>query len=1632
MKNEDVEEEHSGSKMDTVKQLVVICISLGCVYGAPATGNLDVESFQHKGLLVHRYSAEDNCYISSLADFNDTRSEQENLSGVFKYRLEPTSEINRQYFSYTATASLKRVCSGAENILWSEIHVDDEQMTRQKRGCTVQCSYCESEQEGSDDDVSEVADAPPSILSSSDVEQEWMEPRREEHGEESIFAVSDAEEFDLEEEVAQKEGSSSKHNEAKMTDDVFTNIKMEVSRWYDDQNAINMLKLLYRDHVPNLFKLHNFCNTMDLLNELITYGALSSSDPTIIYDTIKATCQFGLETKIKCKIPSCPNIREVEVSKFTPYRQKLMKLGISLSPEDVRKISAIYNTPVKKYADNWSLIIDLETRMILCEDKMDTFKDKLRENGIFAANCLTEDGELKPTASKRRKLMLEGDRDTVIKNYLLKRQKNLCCRVNRFTPATLRTLYQVDIANMFTDLELLKENKEEGKLVTLQELLDVIKSTPACRTLIEGEGGIGKSTLLRYLAYNWANESDKTFEEMVQLALKLGFVYLDEPHSKTDFEQCFTAPHKLIAESLVGFYISKLCQTAGLENNCAEDLKLLLTPLDEDEWEIIKESEYLQMARTFTMQFLGANVGKFFIHWLTKDLSTYRSLMKNYLTSVKAEHQVFVEEALIDHMTKTHLKIQPHVNGICKSLMRFIHHINPSLEVFEDEHFIKLTRIIYDMKLRPSVTPPHFKSLCNKMSPEEKGKMLAHILFAIRDETYMLENIIPEVCADDDIKYLTAEYKKLDMHYDIRHYKVFNKSSITALFLIHLLTNSPKLEELNLNFCITGDIMNDMIRELSGREINLVLQSLYINDNNLSTFNGASLASLMSISPQLIQLKLSNCSLTGDIMNDMIRELSGSGIKLGLESLDINDNNLSAINGASLASLMLFTPQLIKLKSSNCSLTGDIMNDMIRELSGRGIKLGLQYLNIDGNNLSKINGASLASLITPILDMLHLSNCNLTGDIMNDMIRELSGSGIKLGLESLHIDGNNLSKINGASLASLITPILDMLHLSNCNLTGDIMNDMIRELSGRGIKLGLQFLSIDGNNLSTINGASLASLMSVTPQLNDLKLVNCSLTGDIMNDMIRELSGREIKLALHFLFIDGNNLSTINGASLSSLITLIRHMLHLSNCNLTGDIMNDMIRELSGRGIKLGLHYLKIYGNNLSTINGASLASLMSVTPQLNGLTLSNCSLTGDIMNDMIRELSGREIKLALQTLSIDGNNLSTINGASLASLITPILHMLVLSNCNLTGDIMNDMIRELSSRGIKLGLQFLSIDGNNLCMINGALLASLITPKLHRLHLSNCNLTGDIMNDMIRELSSRGIKLDLWYLSIDGNNLFMINGASLSSLITPILHTLRLSNCNLTGDSMNDMIRELSSRGIKLELQFLYINGNNLCMINGASLSSLITPILHALHLSNCNLTGNIMNDMIRELSSRGIKLGLQFLSIDGNNLSTINGALLASLITPKLHRLHLSNCSLTGDIMDDMIRELSSRGIKLDLWYLYINGNNLCMINGASLSSLITPILHTFHLSNCNLTGDIMNDMIRELSGRGIKLGLQYLKIDGNNLSTINGASLASLITPKLIHFTLSNCSLTDYIVNDMMRELSSEGIKVYVFQW
>ncbi|XP_033111333.1 uncharacterized protein LOC117112366 isoform X1 [Anneissia japonica] len=180
------------------------------------------------------------------------------------------------------------------------------------------------------------------------------------------------------------------HNKCAEALSDFNVLKAIVSSWYDNLQSLPMLKVLFKDKVENEEQ-SKVTDTMGLLNILSARGDLSPQNLGLLCDTISVTKQFGVLSKIKQKLPSFPDVEEETISKtFTSHRQKLMKFGMVLTPADVKQIDGLYNTPRKDYADVWSMITDLENRLIISEGNMKEFIDSLEiVNLSLAINALT-------------------------------------------------------------------------------------------------------------------------------------------------------------------------------------------------------------------------------------------------------------------------------------------------------------------------------------------------------------------------------------------------------------------------------------------------------------------------------------------------------------------------------------------------------------------------------------------------------------------------------------------------------------------------------------------------------------------------------------------------------------------------------------------------------------------------------------------------------------------------------------------------------------------------------------------------------------------------------------------------------------------------------------------------------------------------------------------------------------------------------------------------------------------------------------------------------------------------------------------------------------------------------------------
>ncbi|XP_071943856.1 uncharacterized protein [Antedon mediterranea] len=310
------------------------------------------------------------------------------------------------------------------------------------------------------------------------------------------------------------------------------------------------------------------------------------------------------------------------------------------------------------------------------------------------------------------------------------------------------------------------------------------------------------SLKVNQLSINKTDLTKHSNKAMVDMALKLGFVYEEAPISKSKFDNIYMPPHKLIVESLVGFYLCKLCESEGIENECS-DVRTLLTPLNDDEWEVIRESEHLYRATEFAIGFLGDKAGGFLKHWVTNSLSKYRYLLRN-LNFVKKEHKDAVVNILINYMTSKDLEINNHLDDISTSIRMFIDYISPGVQC--DGHFIRLIMQLYCMQYYDRSV----SAFCSKMALKRKGRVIAHIL-GIDDKCdgVEIENLSRDVFHD-----FVSECSLKQVQLALRHLDILdsNLHNIDVNTMSSFLIMCPKLRVLRMIDC---NLSADDIRHVS-------------------------------------------------------------------------------------------------------------------------------------------------------------------------------------------------------------------------------------------------------------------------------------------------------------------------------------------------------------------------------------------------------------------------------------------------------------------------------------------------------------------------------------------------------------------------------------------------------------------------------------------------------------------------------------------------------------------------------------------------------------------------------------------------------------------------------------------------
>ncbi|XP_033112565.1 uncharacterized protein LOC117113365 isoform X2 [Anneissia japonica] len=978
--------------------------------------------------------------------------------------------------------------------------------------------------------------------------------------------------------------------------------------------------------------------------------------------------------------------------------------------------------------------------------------------------------------------------------------------------------------------------------------------------------------------------------DSVDLALKIGFVYENSPFNPGDVREMYTPPHKLISEALAGFYLSNQIEEEHLKS---------------DEYEVIRSNEYLNMTRAFTIGFLGAKAGKLLKHWLVIRASHFW-LIAQCFTHIKEAN----EEAVLQELDKN---MSTEMKSYCKQMLETYRSALKDDKSIVSEHLYKLMSKIYTKyERRSEKLVEKFISLLDASSEETFRTLcrsFVQILVIVESINYgnsklsIYGNRLFEYLSNwksENLNVLSAEMKYLNLNYGyttVHLNHVFNSS-----FLIHLLTYSNNLSYLRITSGeLTESVLSVVIIELHKTNVKLKLTELDIMGNDLHNIDGTLLGKLFEIAPEINYLNLSSCSLSGDIVRAIMEECGRMNVVFFNKFLQLKGNDLSDIDGKSLAELI--RAYTLHFKWSDHSLTADNLQNLIESLSVVNKTLTWHWIELSNINLSSISGKTLACLVKFSPDLIHIdmSHCSLSGSIVNEMMEECGRMNVVVKDNLLQLEGNDLSDINDKSLAELIRAYTLHFKWSDHSLTADNLQNLIESISIVNKTLTWHWIELSNINLSSINGKTLACLVKFSPDLIRIDMSHCSLSGSIVNEMMEECGRMNVVLKDNLLQLKGNDLSDINGKSLAELIKAFfldyKGIFNWLDHSLTADNLQNLIESVSVVNKTLTWREIELSNINLSSISGKTLACLVKISPDLIYFDMSHCSLSGSIVKEMMEECGRMNVVLKDNLLRLEGNDLSDIDGKSLAELIKAffldykgIINWL---DHSLTADNLQNLIESVSVVNKTLTWHEIELSNINLSSISGKTLACLvkISPDLIHIDMSHCSLSGSIVKEMMEECGRMNVVLKDNLLRLEGNDLSDIDGKSLAELIRAYMvpfSSYSVVHFNwhihfITPDNLQDLIESVRVVNKTLTWHWIDLSNIKLSSISGKTLACLIkiSPDLIHIHTSHCSLSGSI-NKMMEECGRMNVVLKDNLLQLEGNDLSDIDGLSLVGVLPP------------------------------------------------------------------------------------------------------------------------------------------------------
>ena len=1156
---------------------------------------------------------------------------------------------------------------------------------------------------------------------------------------------------------------------------------------------------------------------------------------------------------------------------------------------------------------------------------------------------------------------------------------------------------------------------------------------PPKRILIEGAPGIGKTVLVKEIAYRWGNK------ELLQHIELMLLIYLRDPRlreikSVKQLLQLFTSTKTAtdVADYLQEYNGSGVAFVIDGFDEYPSSLQHSSLIVDIIRGEVLHKAMVVVTSRPIA----------------TVSLHDHVDRRIDILGFAKEEREQYIMQSLSDCPEKEdelfkYLKRQPTINGFCYVPL----HLAVLLYLFQQGG--KLPETLTEMNESFIIHTVHRHLIRHKSSSLGALNKLTDLPKPILNVVYKISQVAFKGLQENQLVFTLDEIREIFPSI------VDTPGAINGFGLLQTVQHYPqqgagKIASFNfLHYTMQEFLAAFHVSTLSDEEQSSLMEKTFWSERfNFMWMMYVGIVGTKSklfndfISQGNVYKKKSGVRVSSEIQRDKrkrlhvfqcyteanskteVPDIIASMFKDG--KVKITDITLLPNHISSLVSFLSHSSVNLKeLKIKKCNY-GDIGMNILEQYitDNKGTTSTLEYVNLMGNNSSPWN------VYCAVIKQCSVSNLTLCGDYgMEEFAVNMDNClSVNTVLQSL-----TLCEIGNTGLNTIKTLLINskLLYLNELNLSWENISSKATDNSNvllqtkfpvsneitdsRAVTVNILW---DGTNTSTPDSLNLSGQCEGdgVPFIASGLCINRTIrTLDISNNNISDLGAQEIARALHenqtlqALNISCNNIRVDGAKAMAEALHENKELQYLDISN--NNILDNGVIAISECMKKHSkLQQLVISGNNISSKGTHQLAEAVKINTTLRSLDISNNKISSDgvkFINDCLK------LNCTLKELNLSENEITNEGVMELSEAIRMNMTLLKLNmskNWITIDGILNFL--ETINNG-KFVIQSLNITHNNVTK-SGLIKIEQSIKKLS-FPLEVFASWNEIKDENVAVLKST-IKC----LSYNSHN----DSIECSDIKEDEWSLHNISNIEYRATFLCDCLKEDNTlQSLDLSENIIFTDNKSRCIANVVRMTKAIqiNSTVQKLNMSY----NSISDDGAAAISdSLKINVSLQELDLAGNNIITEGAIKIAEAIqvTKTLQKLNLYN----NNISDDGAAAISdSLKINVSLQELNLADNKITTEGAKKIAEAIqvTKTLQKLNLYNNSISDDgaaAISDSLK------INVSLQELDLEENNITTEGAKRIAEAIQ---VTKTLQKLDLCNNNISDDGAAAISDSLKINV---